>query len=191
MIPTSTLKIIVSALFILSLLWLIRVIVRREFDSLFRAILILAVFGACFVLLEQTKLETISFQDIKNRIFPEKTVSYTYRVNERSIDGMQFTRYLFDDPGPRLNLTLDKEGQYYHITDPSSVNRVLKFLNLPEVDSGVNELASITGKANDVSQYVWNDYPLGVLRLERGLSHGRDSIETYICISSISINRRY
>jgi len=191
MIATSTLRIIVSALFILSLLWLIRIIIRREFDLLFRAIVVLAVFGACFVLLEQTKLESISFKYIKNQIFPEKAVDYVYRVHERTSGGAPSTQYLFDDPGPRLTLSLDRDGKHYHIKDPASVNRVLRYLNLPEVDHGVDELASITGKGTDASRYVWKDYPLGVLQIERGLSHIRDSITTYVCITSLSIQKRY
>jgi hypothetical protein len=199
MIATATLKTIFLALFGLTIIWIIKIVVKREFETLFRAILVSVFFGVILLYLNQTKLEMISWKAVRHEIFPEKAETLTYVKNEGFQDGIKYIRYFFPaptsdgsdaGPSPRLNLSLDKNGRHYHITDIEPVNKVLTMLGLPPVKAGAMELASITGRSTDVNQYRWDDYPLGVLILERGLCQNKDSLERYHCVVFISVQGR-
>lgn len=199
MIATATLKTIFLALFGLTIIWIIKIVVKREFETLFRAILVSVFFGVILLYLNQTKLEMISWKSVRQEIFPERAETLTYVKNEGFQDGIKYIRYFFPaptsdgsdaGPSPRLNLSLDKNGRHYHITDIEPVNKVLTMLGLPPVKAGARELASITGRSTDVNQYRWDDYPLGVLILERGLCQNKDSLERYHCVVFISVQGR-
>lgn len=200
MIATATLRSIVLALFGLSVLWVIKVVVKREFETLFRALLVMALIGGAFLYLQGTKHPSISWKVIKNEIFPSKVRPYTFFKEEGRPGGRLRIRYIFPAPGPegsdpgpspKLNLTLDPNGRNYHITDVEPVNRVLADLGLPPVKAGVRELASLTGLLTDVNYYRWDDYPEGILTIERGLCNNKDSLERYHCLVTLTIQSRY
>jgi hypothetical protein len=66
----------------------------------------------------------------------------------------------------------------------------LAYLGLPEVKTGVKELAAITGRLSDVNSYRWDDYEGGVLTIERGLCQDKDGLERYHCVVSITVQTR-
>ncbi len=200
MIATATLRTIVLALFGLSLIWVVKVVVKREFETLFRALLVTALIGGAFLYLQETKHTSISWKIIKNDIFPSTVQPYTFLKEEGRMGGPFLVRYYFPKPGPegsdpgpspKLNLTLDPNGKNYHITDVEPLNRVLADLGLPPVKAGVRELASITGRLTDVNYYRWDDYAEGILTIERGLCNNKDSLERYHCLVSLTIQNRY
>jgi hypothetical protein len=86
---------------------------------------------------------------------------------------------------------MDKTGKYFHIKNPASINRILRFLNLPEVEEGIPELGSITKSRFDLSQYRWDNYPPGILTIEKVLCPDTDSLVTFHCIITLTINNRY
>lgn len=85
---------------------------------------------------------------------------------------------------------MDSRRKYFDIKDVHSVNRILEYLGLPLVDHPVRELAAITGSANDLNTYKWDDYELGVLTVVRDICQDRDRLESYQCIESIFISKK-
>lgn len=201
MTETATLKIIVMVLFGLTIVWLVKILIKQEFETLVRALLMAVFFGAALLYLQQTKSQTISWKDIKQTVFPEKDLALAYVKDEGRTSGVKYVRYTFPTPtgqegsllgvGPRLKLTLDSNGRNYHITDIEPVNRILTYLGLPEVKTGVKELAAITGRLADVNSYRWEDYDGRILIIERGLCQDMNSLERYHCVVSIMVRDRY
>jgi len=190
----ALLKNIILVLLLLCVIWIIRVVVKREYENLLRAALILLLLGAVFYYLQSTESETLTFADIraqiKNTFFPEKAPNYIYQKEEGLTGKNNYIRYYFESPGPKLSVSYDTKTQYFHIKDVYSVNRILEYLSLPKVKTAVQELASLTGSRNDLTLYRWEDYPLGPLTIERGICQDRDRLESYQCIVSIMIWRR-
>lgn len=187
MIETATLKTIVTVLLALCALWILFLIIRRDFDSIVRALIVTLIVGAAFFYLQQTKLDRISFAGVRKDLFPGAKPAWTYRIEKQNIGGRQTLTYLFRDPGPRLKLDLDPNKKNYHLTDIEPLNEVLSFLGLPPVTTGARELASITGSLIDVNMYRWDDYPRPPLVVERGLCHSKSEVETFQCIVSIRV----
>ena len=95
-------------------------------------------------------------------------------TKKKAVSGRSnYIRYYFETPGPKLSLDFDPKTQYFHIKDVYSVNRILEYLELPKVKVAVRELASLTGSRNDLTLYRWEDYPLGILTVERGTLPGQ------------------
>jgi len=189
MIETATLKTIVTVLLGLCALWIFYLIVRRDFDSIVRAIVVTLLVGGAFFYLQQTKLEKISFAGIKNDLFPGRAPVWSYMVKEEQAGGNPTVTYIFRDPGPRLKLELDANKKNYHLTDIGPLNEALAYLGLPPVKMGARELASITGSLIDVNTYRWDDYPRPPLIVERGLCHSKSEIETFHCIVAIRVRK--
>lgn len=192
MVAVSTLKIIVLVFLALSLFSLLRILIQKEKGSMIRALIICAALGAIMFGLTTIKAEkvSVSLGQLKRLIFPAKTEEWEYIVDKGSFQGMPQTRYIFPEPGPQLNLTMDPQGGTFSITDVSVVNSVLEYLGLPPVEEGVPELSTITGSSLNINTYRWDDYPQGILILERGLCRKLDTLNTYPCIASITIRAR-
>jgi hypothetical protein len=200
MIATVTLKSIVLVLFGLSILWMVKVVVKREFETLTRVLVVMLLIGGAYLYLVHTKHPYISWSILKQDILPGKPHTYTYIKEEPRPGAARLVRYLFPAPGPegsepgpspKLKVTLDPNGRNYHITDIKPVNAVLSDLGLPPVKAGARELSAISGRLTDVNYYRWDDYELGILTLERGLCNDKDSLERYHCIVSLTIQNRY
>jgi hypothetical protein len=190
----ALLKNIILVLLFLCVIWIIRIVVKREFENLLRTGLILLLLGAVFYYLQTIKAETLTFADIQAQIkatfFPEKPPNYIYEKEEGVAGRSSYVRYYFESPGPKLSLEYDAKTQYFHIKDVYSVNRILVYLGLPKVKAAVRELASLTGSRNDLTLYRWEDYPLGQLTVERGICQDRDRLDSYECIVSIMVVQR-
>jgi hypothetical protein len=188
------LKYIVLALIGISVIWLIRILVKKEFENVVRTLIIGALLGGAYVYLQNTKLERLHFSDIRSQIkdsfFPEKIPNYVFHREERNDASGHYIRYFFESPGPKLSLELDPSGKYFNIKDLYSINRILKYVDLPEVNRRVPELVSITGSANDINLYRWVDYEMGILTVERAICQDRDMLESYQCIANIVITKR-
>lgn len=190
----ALLKNIILVLLFICVIWIIRIVVKREFENLLRTGIILLLLGAVFYYLQTTESETLTFADIqaqiKDTFFPEKPPSYIYHMEEGVSGRSRYTRYYFESPGPKLSVDFDAKTQYFHIKDVYSVNRILAYLGLPKVKAAVQELASLTGSRNDLTLYRWEDYPPGILTVERGICQDRDRLDSYQCIVSIMILQR-
>ena len=153
-----------------------------------------ALLGGALFYLNGVKQETLTINDIRTQIkdtfFPEKTPNYIFHKDEGRDGNGAYIRYYFESPGPKLSLELDPTGKYFNIKDIHSINRILEYLGLPRVNRPVRELAAITGSANDIDYYRWDDYELGVLTVDREICQDRDMLESYQCIANILITRR-
>jgi hypothetical protein len=187
------LKNVVLVLLGLVAIWIIRVLVKKETDNLIRALLFAVFLIAVLLYLQHTGFEKVTWGNIRGQVketfFPEKLPNYIYEKEEGYAGGTSFVRYVFTVPGPPLSVTLDAEQKYFRIKDIHSVNRILEYLHLPKVQTAVQELAAITGSANDISLYRWTKYPLGVLTIERGICQDKDRLDSYQCILIITLKR--
>jgi hypothetical protein len=189
----GTLRNIIYVLLGLVGLWVIRVLVKKEMDNLIRPLLLAVFLVAVLVYLQHSGFEKVTWGNVRGQVketfFPEKTPDYVYEREESYSGGTNIVRYVFTVPGPPLSVTLDKEQKYFRIKDIRSVNRILEYLHLPKVQTAVEELAAITGSVNDINLYRWTKYPLGVLTIERGICQDKDRLDSYQCISKITLKR--
>jgi hypothetical protein len=190
MIATETAKTVLLILFGLAILWIVIIVVRNDMETIVRALVVTALVGLGLYYVTHTKLESLSFQAVKEDLFPIRARSYTFQKRDSLVDGRQVTIYVFDDPGPDLPLVLMDGGKYMTIKDIRPVNAVLQFIGLPPVDAGVPELASITRRSLDTDKFRWDDYPQGVLTIERGICRDMTTAATFTCIARITVGPR-
>jgi hypothetical protein len=190
MIATETARTVVMVLGILSVLWVIVCVVKNDTATLFRAVITMILFGLVFFYLNGTKIQTLSFKNIKNDLFPPKPLNLSYEKRETFVGNQLQTVYAFAEPGPELVLTMEEGGKYLTISDIEPLNRVLAYLSLPPVKNGARELAAITGNSLDVNKYRWDDYELGTLIIERGICRNIATAGTFPCIDTLTIIRR-
>jgi hypothetical protein len=181
---------ITAILLILTLLWFLKLMVKKQIEYLFRASLILIFIFLIFIFFQRSEIGKWDVFEIKGKIFPEKIPTLNYHQDREILNEDIKLRYVFKEPKPKLILTLDKRGNYLHLWNFSSLNLVLKALDLPQVHQGVPELASITGSRYDIRQYRWGDYPLGILIIERDLCQDKKNFQSYHCLSAITIKYR-
>jgi hypothetical protein len=190
MIATETAKTVLLVLFGLSLLWVIIIIVRNDMQTIIRALIVTAVLGLGLYYVSHTKLERLSYTDVKNELFPVKERAYTYTRHDAYAEGRPITTFTFEDPGPPLPVVMMKGGRYMAIKDVRALNNVLRFVGLPAVEAGVPELASVTGRKIDADKFRWDDYAQGVLLVERGFCREMTAAETFTCIVRITVTGR-
>ncbi len=176
-----------SILLILAAIWLIILIIRKQHEYIFRSMLIMLLLLMGLIFLRQHEAGKITWPEIKIRLFPGKPPVYNYTVKKAYIGNKLETRYVFQDPKPKLSLKLNSSGDYFHISDIKPINDTLEHLKLPRVEKAVPELASLTGARGDVNLYRWEDYPLGVLTIERALCQEENSLEVYHGIITLRV----
>jgi hypothetical protein len=86
---------------------------------------------------------------------------------------------------------MDKDGKYFHITNITVINEILSRMGLPLVNKGAQELVSITGSSTHKNLYRWEDYPRGVLILEKTICKKKQTLETFNCLASVTIRKKY
>lgn len=186
-----TLTMAAGVLLVLSSLWVFKLILKKEKEHYFRGILIFALALVAFLYIQREETRKLTLSDIQNELFPKKAPNFTVEIQKGTAGNVEYTVYLFEEPQPKIPLTLDKNGKYFTITNVSVLNSILRELKLPEVKEGVPELASITGSLLDVNLFRWDDYEPGILLLERSLCRNKDSLETYHCLLSLKVTSRY
>jgi hypothetical protein len=190
MVETETVQLILTVLMGGCLLWAAAIIIRKDYESLVRVIIIGAVIGAALFYVSQTELEKLSWSAIKSDIFPPKMEHYRFEKKETVKEGMAQTVYLFAEPGPKINVSMEKGGKNLVIKHPDSLNRVLAYLGLPPVKHGAPELISITGKSIDANIYRWDDYDRGILIVEQGIYQDNQRMQSYPSIVAITIRNK-
>lgn len=192
MVPVSALKIIFGVILAFALFRLVRVLIQKEKDSILWAIVVCAVLGVILYGLSTIKAEKISLNiaQLKRVIFPNKAVDWEFIKEEGTFQGKTQTRYIFPEPGPQLNLVMDPQSGTFTIVDIDPVNAVLEYLGLQPIEEGADELSTITGSTLDINTYRWENYPSGVLIIERGLCRKMDTLDTYQCITSVIVRAR-
>jgi hypothetical protein len=187
---TETARLILMILLALSAIWVIVCVVRNDMATIIRALVVTVLVGLAFFYVNQTKLQTLTLDAVKDDIFPAKTEYFTFNKRETTAGGVLTTTYIFSEPGPRLKLSMEKGGKFLTISDIRPLNRVLAYVGLPPVKNGVRELAAVTGSTLDANLYRWDNYDLGVLTIERGICRNITTTESFPCISSITVKAR-
>ena len=178
-----------SVLLILAAIWLIILIIKRRHEYIFRAMMIMLVLLLGLIFLRQHEAGKLTWPEIKVKLFKEKPVEYNYTVRRTFVAGKPETRYVFNEPQPRLSLRLDTSGSYFHISDLKPINRMLKHLKLPEVKEAGPELASITRAKKDANKYMRKDYAGDVMIIERTQSQDQETLEIYQGVASVRLLR--
>ena len=176
-----------SVLLILAAIWLVILIIKRQHEYIFRAMMIMLILLLGLIFLRQHEAGKLTWSEIKLKIFPAKSVIYDYSIRKADVNGKQLTRYVFKQPQPKLSLRLDTSGTHFHISDLKPINDMLEHLKLPQVKEKVSELASITGNKRDVNLYKWDNYAGGTLIIERALCQNPESLEVYQGVATIRI----
>ncbi|NOR15302.1 MAG: hypothetical protein GQ544_06335 [Candidatus Aminicenantes bacterium] len=187
-----TLSRALGAALVLASIWLMAIIIKKQRQHLFRGFMFFLVLLAAFLYVSNSDNSNLTINSLIHQLFPTKPLVLNYRTSStEGAGGSDRIIYRFDDPRPRLEVSLDDKGKYSHITNPESLNRILRKLGLPEVKEGARELASITGTHLDGSIYLWKDYPRGILRVEKVRFQGRDTLVAYDCVAKIIVSSRY
>lgn len=190
MIATETVKTVLLILFGLAILWIVIIVIRNDMETIIRALVVAALLGLGLYYVSHTKLESLSFRAVKEDLFPVRARAFTFQKRDSLLDGRTVTVYVFDDPGPALSLVMLEGGKYMAVEDVRLVNLVLQKIGLPQVEAGVPELASVTHRTLDADKFRWDDYPLGVLLIERGICRDMTTTETFTCIARITVSPR-
>jgi len=178
-----------SLLLILAAIWLIVLIVKRQHEYVFRAMLIILLLLLGLIFLRQHEAGRLTLPDLKMKIFPGDKPVYHYYVERERVGDRERIRYVFLEPKPKLSFKLEGRGTRF-VVDVKPLNEVLKFLELPPVAEGVPELSTITWSNKDINLYRWEDYPEGILTIEKTLCQNRDTLEAYLCLANIAILSR-
>ncbi len=185
-----TLARLIGILLFLSSLWLARIILKKDRRNFLRGVILFLFFLLVMIYINQNDRHTLTLGDLRDMVFPQYLKELNYRLVPDTGTYQHITTYYFEDPKPKLSVVLDSDGKHLHLNDPSSLNRILKALGLPEVEEGAKELSSITGSKLDTSLYRWTNYPLGTLLVEKTIYQSRDAVKYYHAISNISIHKR-
>ena len=191
-----TLHNILMGLLILSGLWLIFVLLKRQNENLTRSLLLTIFFGAALLFTDHYQIKKLTFAEIKRQVFPSshKVTFLDYDIERGQAGRDFFTAYIFKEPYPKISVTMDVKGRYFHFEkdrDIQSLNDILEYLKLPKVDKGARELISITGKQLDIYHYRWDDYPEGILVVERDRCQDKNALNAYHCLKFLSVTKKY
>lgn len=186
-----TFRIISLVLLVLSFLWCLEIFLKKQLEYLFRASIIFIFVLLAFIFFQKNEIGQWNYFQIKDHLFPGKTIQLKYQVEKGSLFRENYIRYVFQEPRPKLILSLDEKGKYLNLKDISPLNKVLKQLGLPPVNSGAPELASITGSRFDINHYRWDNYPKGILIIERTQCKNKKTYQTYHCLATLTIKHRY
>lgn len=185
-----TLVNILSVLLLVASIWLLIIIIQKKSGYMFRGMVFFLFVLLALIYFQQSDAKKYTLSDIRYALFPKKSFALNYHAEEDSQTGT-IIRYVFDEPRPRIPVSMDRSGKYFHITNITVLNEILNRMRLPRVNEGAQELISITGSSSHKNLYRWEDYPRGILTLERAVCKNRETLETYNCLASITIRKKY
>lgn len=185
-----TLVNILSVLLLIASIWLLVIIVQKKTGYMFRGMVFFLFVLLALIYFQQSDAKKYTISDIKYALFPKKSLTLNYHTEEDSQRGT-VARYVFDEPIPRIPVSMDADGKYFHITNIKVINEILSRMGLPQVKKGAQELVSITGSTSHKNLYRWDDYPKGILILERNICKNKQTLETFNCLATITIRQKY
>lgn len=185
-----TLVNILSVLLLIASIWLLVIIVQKKTGYMFRGMVFFLFVLLALIYFQQSDAKKYTISDIKYALFPKKILTLNYHTEEDSQRGT-VARYVFDEPIPRIPVSMDADGKYFHITNIKVINEILSRMGLPQVKKGAQELVSITGSDSHKNLYRWDDYPKGILILERTICKNKQTLETFNCLATITIRQKY
>lgn len=185
-----TLVNILSVLLFIASIWLLVIIMQKKSGYIFRAMVFFLFVLLALIYFQQSDAKKYTIYDVKYALFPKKGLTLNYHTEEDSHPGT-IVRYVFDEPIPKIPVSMDKDGKYFHITNITVLNEILSRMGLPRVKKGAQELVSITGSSRHKNLYHWEDYPRGVLVIARTICENKQILDTDNCLASITIRKKY
>jgi hypothetical protein len=185
-----TLVNILSVMLLIASIWLLVIIMQKKIGYMFRGMVFFLFVLLALIYFQQSDAKKYTISDVKLALFPRKALTLNYHTEEDSQRGT-IIRYVFDEPMPKIPVSMDKDGKYFHITNITTINEILSRLGLPLVKKGAPELVSITGSSSHKNLYHWDDYPRGILVLERTICRNKQTLDTFNCLASITIRKKY
>ncbi|MGB3861226.1 MAG: hypothetical protein WBF32_07540 [Candidatus Aminicenantaceae bacterium] len=185
-----TLVNILSVLLFIASIWLLIIIMQKKSGYMFRAMIFFLFVLLALIYFQQSDAKKHTISDVKYALFPKKSLALNYHTEQDSQQGT-VVRYVFDEPIPKIPVSMDKDGKYFHITNITVLNEILSRMGLPRVKKGAQELVSITGSNSHKNLYRWEDYPRGVLVIERTICENKQILDTDNCLASITIRKKY
>jgi hypothetical protein len=184
-----TLVNILSVLLLIASVWLLVIIIQKRIGYMFRGMMFFLFVLLALIYFQQSDAKKYTLSDVRYALFPKKGLTLNYYVDEDSQGAI--VRYIFEDPKPRIPVSMDSNGKYFHIKNITVINEILDRLRLPRITKGAQELALITGSISHVNLYRWDDYPLGVLIIERTLCRNKETLDTFNCLAAITVRKKY
>jgi hypothetical protein len=181
---------ILSVMLFIASIWLLVIIVQKKTGYMFRGMVFFLFVLLALIYFQQSDAKKYTISDIKLALFPKKSLTLNYRTEEDS-NRDTIVRYVFEEPMPKISVSMDKDGKYFHITNITAINEILSMMGLPLVKKGARELVSITGSSSHKNLYHWEDYPRGILVLERTICKNKETLETFNCLASVTIRKKY
>ena len=186
-----TLRNVLIAASILLMIWLIRLLVKKEYGKFLNILIIIFVIFLAVAFIQSKDKRGVILSKIKSWFSSEKEpIDYSYQIKHEKKGSMKLTVYIFNEPRPKLSLSMGSRGKGLHITDISEVNAVLEYLELPKVTSGVPELSTVTGTELDANFYRWENYSDGILILERTMCKDKSKLTFHHCIYTLTVAKR-
>lgn len=185
-----TLVNILSVFLLIASIWLLVIIMQKKSGYMFRAMVFFLFVLLALIYFQQSDAKKYTIYDVKYALFPKKSLALNYHTEEDSQQGT-IVRYVFDEPMPKIPVSMDKDGKYFHITNITVLNEILSRMGLPRVKKGARELVSITGSNSHKNLYRWDDYPRGVLVLERTICKNKQTLDTFNCLASLTVRKKY
>jgi hypothetical protein len=185
-----TLVNILSVMLLIASIWLLVIIIQKKTGYMFRGMVFFLFVLLALIYFQQIDAKKYTISDIRYALFPKRSLALNYHTEEDSRAGT-ISRYVFDDPKPRIPVSMDSSGKYFHITNITILNEILSQMKLPQVRKGAQELVSITGSSSHKNLYRWEDYPRGILFVERTMCRNRETLATYNCLAAITIRKKY
>jgi hypothetical protein len=185
-----TLVNILSVLLLIASIWLLIIILQKRTGYMFRGMIFLLFVLLALIYFQQSNVNKFTLSDFRYVFSPKRSFTLNYR-KDKDTHQDTIARYVFDDPKPRISVSMDANGKYFHITNITVINKILSRLGLPRLSSGAQELVSITGSNSHKNLYRWEDYPRGILIIEREICKNKATLETYNCLGTITIRKKY
>jgi len=185
-----TLVNILSVFLLIASIWLLVIIMQKKSGYMFRAMVFFLFVLLALIYFQQSDAKKYTIHDVKYALFPKKSLALNYHTEEDSQQGT-VVRYVFDEPMPKISVSMDKDGKYFHITNITVLNEILSRMGLPRVKKGAQELVSTTGSNSHKNLYRWDDYPRGVLVLERTICKNKQTLDKFNCLASLTIRKKY
>jgi hypothetical protein len=185
-----TLVNILSVLLLIASIWLLVIIMQKKTGYMFRGMVFFLFVLLALIYFQQSDAKKYTLSDVKYALFPKKSLTLNYHAEEDSQRGT-VVRYIIDEPMPKIPVSMDRDGKYFHIMNIAAINEILSRMGLPRVEKGAQELSSITGSSKHKNLYRWEDYPRGVLVLERTICKNKQTLETFNCLASVTIRKKY
>jgi len=185
-----TLVNILSVMLLIASIWLLVIIVQKKTGYMFRGMVFFLFCLLALIYFQQSEAKKHTLSDVRYALFPKRSLTLNYHVAEDSRTGT-VVRYVFDDPKPRIPISMDRDGKYFHITNITAINEILAQMKLPPVKKGAKELSSITGNISHKNLYRWDDYPRGILVLERSICKNRQTLDSFNCLIAVTIGKKY